>query len=361
MRMLDPDSSPGYPLMRLATRNKELLDMHASLVEDLAVGRLLLLQNASLDGMRSMTAGELVKAGFTDEVRVFVKNELHSEAKFREGRMRLIMSISVVDQLVERVLNGPQNQLEIATWESIPSKPGLGLHDEGLQSLEKQILGLRTNVAPVLSSDISGFDWSVPQWALDLDAEVRQVLSGSGMDLWQKRAVCLGLSRLVFSDGEMWDQVVPGLQKSGSYNTSSTNSRIRTMLAWTVGLRGRGGLRRGLCCYDVGRVMAMGDDAVESTVDETLMVPMYRRLGFVLKEVSSSIEFCSYAFDLSGGFRPVRWSKMLASCLATSVRDKTHERELLAALSHELRHSGRLDWAMNVIRASGWGARKDTQ
>lgn len=347
--------------MRIAASNKELFDLHWSLVEDAAVERLVLLTNADLEGMRRMSAEELVKAGFTDEVRLFVKNELHSAAKVAEGRMRLIASISVVDQIVERVLNGAQNQLEISRWESIPSKPGMGLHDEALQSLENQVLDLfdvDNGVYPV-SSDISGFDWSVPQWALDFDARARDTLScmNSALKLHQKRAVCLGLSRFVFSDGVIWDQVQPGIQKSGSYNTSSTNSRIRAMLAMLVARRcelkgGQDKPVRG------GKSLAMGDDSVEATCDHAKLPDQYLRLGFVLKEVSRDIEFCAYAFDLVGGFRPVRWLKMLASCLAVSVRDDSHELELLVALRHELRHSGFTQWAMAVIRASGWGARK---
>lgn len=348
--------------MRLAATNEELFGLHWSLVEDAAVERLCLLANADLDGMKDMTAEELVNAGFTDEVRLFVKNELHSAAKVAEGRMRLIMSISVVDQIVERVLNSAQNQLEISRWEDIPSKPGMGLHDEGLQSLERQILKLSDPDHEVYaaSSDISGFDWSVPQWALEFDADVRDVLSGmpGALKMHQKRVVCLGLSRFVFSDGVVWDQVEPGIQKSGSYNTSSTNSRIRAMLADLVAWRNgelwefNNGHLRG------GKSMAMGDDAVESASDLDKLPYQYLRLGFVLKEVSRDIEFCAYAFDQLGGFRPVRWLKMLASCLATSVRDESHETELLVALEYELRHCTRLPWAMEVVRASGWGARK---
>lgn len=349
MAALEPDSSPGFPLMRLARSNKELMALHYDTVVGLVEDRLTLIENSRLQDVAGLTAGQLVKQGFTDEVRLFVKNELHSEHKVQQGRMRLIASISVVDQLVERVLNGPQNREEIRNWEVIPSKPGMGLHDEGLESLEKQIKGFGEYA---VSSDISGFDWSVSQWALDWDARVRAELCGAGAlsHMFLIRATCLGLSRFVFSDGEVWDQVVPGIQKSGSYNTSSTNSRIRVLLAWLVGV----------CCRYESRCIAMGDDCVElAKASPSELVDTYGQFGFALKEVSRwPLEFCAYQFDLEGGFIPVRWHKMLASVLATAPRDAAHANELLVALSYELRHSPQADRALQIISASGWGARK---
>lgn len=341
---LDPKSSPGYPLMRLAKTNGDLLKVAKATVVALAVERLERLEKADYGEMLGLTAEQLVERGFCDPVRVFVKNELHSELKVAQGRMRLIMSISVVDQLVERVLNSAQNQSEIRVWEDIPSKPGLGLHDEGLASLEAQIKKL----GRPQSSDITGFDWCVSQWWLDFDAVARERLSGDVSGMHLKRACCLGLSVIVFSDGVMWAQTTRGVQKSGSYNTSSTNSRIRAACAFIVGWRNG---------IDPA-VIAMGDDAVERAgVGDP--VSAYARLGFKLKELSTAaIEFCAYRFDLVGGFFPVRWQKMLATMLAREPRDVAHAAELRAALAYELRHSGMVERALGIVSASDWGSGK---
>lgn len=330
--------------MRLARTNGDLLKVARQTLVDLAVERLERLEEADYDEMLKLSAEQLVDRGFCDPVRVFVKNELHSELKVAQGRMRLIMSISVVDQLVERVLNAAQNQAEIRVWEHIPSKPGLGLHDEGLASLEAQIKKL----SRPQSSDITGFDWCVSQWWLDFDAVVRERLSGDVSGMHLKRACCLGLSLIVFSDGEVWAQTKRGVQKSGSYNTSSSNSRIRSGCSYVVAWRSG----------EDPEVMAMGDDAVEEeSADDP--VGAYALLGFKLKEVSTTaLEFCAYAFDLCGGFFPVRWHKMVASLLWTTPRDKTHACELLAALTYELRHSGKVEHALEVVSASGWGSGK---
>lgn len=338
------DSSPGFPFCNLARDNGQLFDNSWALVRSAACQRLHLLSQADPDQVRSMTAAQLIESGLTDEVRVFVKNELHSTAKVQEGRMRIIASVSVIDQLVERVLNGPQNNAEIASHEYLPSKPGMGTHDEGLASLRRSI----GKLGSPMSSDISGFDWSVSQEWLDLDARVRARLAGAGRlsRMFVNRATCLGKSRLVFSDGDVWDQQLPGVQKSGSYNTSSTNSRIRVALGLLVAKRGGW----------EGAVMAMGDDAVEHVPRGMRcgIVELYGDLGFTLKDPSREIEFCAYRFKPEG-YEPVRWHKMLASLLNSRPRPEAVA-ELKAALAYELRHSPHLHRAMGVLQAVGWGA-----
>lgn len=340
LRDVDLRSSPGFPYMRLGRTNEDVLGLHRSLVVDLVVHRLMILQEFPAEFIRSLSSDALVSCGFCDPIRVFVKNELHSREKVAQGRMRLIMSVSLVDQLVERVINSAQNKLEILSWQHIPSKPGMGLDDESLASLERQIKSMKNP----LSSDVSGFDWSVSQEWLDFDARVRQQLTCEPFDLHLKRSWCLGNSLLVFSDGVVWKQTLPGVQKSGSYNTSSTNSRIRAALAREVAARVDG----------VGACIAMGDDAVEDSAIQEL-APIYLEYGFRLKEVSRDIEFCAYAFNLKGGFEPVRWHKMLANLLWTQPRNSEHANELLCALRYELRHSPHSQRAECVIAAVNWG------
>lgn len=328
--------------MRLARTNGELMATYRSLIEDLTVRRLLDLEDTPIGDVREATAVDLVDMGLCDPIRVFVKNELHGKLKVSQGRMRLIMSVSVVDQLVERVLNGAQNNLEIENWTTIPSKPGMGLGDDGLRELEASFRAMKSP----LSSDISGFDWSVSQWWLETDALSRALLTKRGADMHLKRAVCLGKSTLVFSDGVMWFQSsFFGVQKSGSYNTSSTNSRIRAMLAALVAKRSG---------QPTWNVAAMGDDAVEDSAFDDLS-PAYQQLGFRLKEASREIEFCAYKFDLAGNYEPVRWHKMLANLLWTTPRNDLAAWELLVALRHELRHSPHLARAEEIIAAVGWG------
>ena len=95
------DASPGVPWMKLASSNGVLMREYGGIVWKCVEQRLKALCTCVCD---EMPAEELVKAGLCDPIRVFVKNEPHSSKKLEEGRVRLIMSVSIVDQLVERVL-----------------------------------------------------------------------------------------------------------------------------------------------------------------------------------------------------------------------------------------------------------------
>lgn len=351
IEQLEPDSSPGFPLCRLARTNTELLELlGAEALVDFVVARLQAISAAPLTTFKEVGAAELVEMGLVDPVRLFVKNELHSKAKVDQGRMRLIMSISVIDQLVERVLNFGLNSAEIQRWDVIPSKPGMGLDDDGLDKLRRNIEA----IPQPTSTDVSGFDWSVPQWLIDLDAQARAELSGahSQDNMWWRRGRLLGLSLLVLSDGTVVEQTIRGVQKSGSYITSSGNSRMRVMLGWLVALS----------YHARGLVMAMGDDAVEDTswlmpsselgTITAELTAAYHQFGFKLKELSVAgrdaegrvlghVEFCAYLFTFVGDMvtqTPVRWVKMFANFLYRGgAKHQGAERWLM--LQHELRRT----------------------
>nr|QHB18533.1 P1-P2 [Cotton leafroll dwarf virus] len=289
----------GLPTHRGWVEDPKLLPVLSRLVFDR-------LQKMSEISFESMTAEELVQAGLCDPIRLFVKGEPHKQAKLDEGRYRLIMSVSLVDQLVARVLFQAQNKREIALWRAIPSKPGFGLSTDGqtqefLNLLANQMSTTAEDVVArwreyLVPTDCSGFDWSVADWMLHDEMEVRNRLTVQNNELTRRLRACwlrcISNSVLCLSDGTLLAQRVAGVQKSGSYNTSSSNSRIRVMSAYHCG---------------ASWAMAMGDDALES-VDTDLSV--YKQLGFKV-EVSGELEFCSHIFLSPTLAVPVNRAKML--------------------------------------------------
>nr|ALJ83609.1 P1-P2 fusion protein [Cucurbit aphid-borne yellows virus] len=253
-----------------------------------------------------LSPAELVREGLCDPIRVFVKGEPHKQSKLDEGRYRLIMSVSLVDQLVARVLFQNQNKREIALWRVVPSKPGFGLSTDEQVAEFMQILSAQVGLTPselitewrahMIATDCSGFDWSVSDWLLEDDMEVRNRLTLDLNETTRRlRAAwlyCISNSVLCLSDGTLLAQRVPGVQKSGSYNTSSSNSRIRVMAAYHCGAEW---------------VMAMGDDALESACSN---LERYKSLGFKVEE-SSKLEFCSHIFEKEDLAIPVNKAKML--------------------------------------------------
>nr|QQO81420.1 polyprotein P2ab [Soybean thrips sobemo-like virus 11] len=287
---INRDASPGVPLSRLNPRNGELLDRHLDFVCLCVTERLFRLASVELDQINALTPQQLIERGLCDPVRLFVKQEPHPKRKTDVGKVRLISSVSIVDQLVERMLFGPQNQLEIAEWDKIPSKPGMGLSVEAQASTIFSDLAFKHRIQPAAEADISGFDWSVQDWELWADVEMRVVL-GRMPNLLAKvaknRFACFMNSVFQLSDGTLIEQGLPGLMKSGSYCTSSTNSRIRCLMAELIGSP---------WC------IAMGDDSVEGYLEDS--AKKYALLGHVCKDykpclVNSEgdlyeVDFCSH-------------------------------------------------------------------
>lgn len=261
-------ASPGVPLSSIAAKNEVLVTRHLDFLVHAVVQRLFHLSDEILPEKPSPEW--LVSQGYCDPVRVFVKQEPHPMRKLDEGRVRLISSVSLVDQLVERVLFGRQNRKEITQWKSIPSKPGMGLSlTEQMKSVFEQVSSLAAS-REAAEADISGFDWSVQEWELNLDLEVRLRLGNFPPKLEmaaRNRFKCFMNSVFQLSNGELISQVSPGLMKSGSYCTSSTNSRIRVAMAYLIGSP---------WC------IAMGDDSVEGYV--TNAREKYESLGHICKD-----------------------------------------------------------------------------
>lgn len=340
---LNLDASPGYPWCFWAPDKRGFIER---IGEDGLI-RLVWERLRALDTMEpsGYSAAGAVLNNCADPIRLFVKNELHSREKVQQGRMRLIMSVSVVDELIERFLCTDQNYMEIGEWATIPSKPGMGLDDDSLHT----IIGNLSEFSDPVQTDVSGFDWSVKGWMLQLEAEARILLNRSEQDsryarLMRNRVLCLSQAVLVLSNGQVFIQSKPGVQKSGSYNTSSTNSRIRWMLAQFAG---------------AGRAMVMGDDAVEEYAAGAL--EKYAAYGMRMKEykrttLEEGVEFCATSFRRSvDQCQPVKWTKMLANLLTKKPATELDELQLLRQFEHEMRYSPHLDFACSVIVLSGWG------
>nr|QRW41683.1 MAG: RNA-dependent RNA polymerase [Geolu virus] len=303
---LELDAGVGVPLIAYGKPTHRGWVENPDLLPILARMTFIRLQKMLKVNTDNMRAEDLVKAGLCDPIRVFVKGEPHKQSKLDEGRYRLIMSVSLIDQMVARVLFQQQNKKEIDLWRAIPSKPGFGLSTddqtvEFLEILSKTVGEDPENLCKnwrdhLIPTDCSGFDWSVSDWMLQDEMEVRNRLTADCTEmLRQLRKVwlkCISSSLLHLSDGSLYAQRVPGVQKSGSYNTSSSNSRVRYMAALYCGAEW---------------AVTMGDDALES---KSSNLQRYKELGFKV-EVSGQLEFCSHIFESPSLAIPVNANKML--------------------------------------------------
>lgn len=194
--------------------------------------------------------------------------------------------------------------------------------------------------------DLSNFDWSVRQFMLDMDAQVRKDNSGVETDIFHKMAILEGFCVYVGDSGYAFAQKIRGIVNSGSYTTGSTNSRIRALLSM-------------LYFGPEHPIATMGDDSVESVLGDADVKPFLdflRSLGIQPKESALAvvdkfnISFCSHLFILvDGTVRPQLENshKVLANFLLDSKRSG----ETLAGIRVALRHSPFLPALESYVQA----------
>lgn len=295
----------------------------------------------------------MVKEGLCDAIRVFVKNEPHKRKKLLDGRQRLIWSVSLVDNTIARLLCSLQNITEILNWSTISSKPGMGLNDEGCTRLTQYVKEmLRDGTCD--SSDLQGFDFSVKESDLLDDLERRLDLNGGRGTVWERVArnhyYCMSRKVVTLSDGTMYQQLDYGIMPSGWYNTSGTNTFVRTKDHAYIAIKQDK-------LHEDGKpaVMAMGDDALERTLDNP--EEEYRLLGKVLTDNTdvnlNDFEFCSTRF-VNGKGRPVNVDKQLTNLLNSKPVDYSQCFKLFDQFTYEMRHHPDLDKFTELVYESGW-------
>jgi hypothetical protein len=336
------DSHPGYPWNKLAHDNGSVLNGYGNLIWDEVAKRFNNILHAG-DMLFEMSPEQLVQRGLCDPVKVFIKKEPHSLKKISEGRFRIISSVSLVDQIVTRLMCMRQNKAEISEWQSCPSAPGMGLNDDGLAVIWETASYFAEH-GEVCETDISGWDWSVQQWELDLDAQIRAELMGCEPDgimahFLKAHAYIVGHSVYALPDGELLAQTVAGGQLSGDYNTSSTNSRCRVVA--TLAARARAEQEETpLGKFPRLGIKAMGDDSFEiwfEGLEEGLEEIGHSVKMCVKRPGLENFEFCSQVFEKSGVAYPVDFSKTLFRFLSHNPADPKYP-EYRAQLLYYFRH-----------------------
>lgn len=297
---VNKDATPGYPLNLDFPDKGAVILHHRDSLKKAVEERLKTFLLSELPVPSSAFPATLVAEGFCDPVRVFIKNEPHTEEKMAQGRFRLVSCVSICDEIVERYLFSRQNSIEIENWTTIPSKPGMGL------SMDSQTQHIFQYAEPYLKdlikSDVSGWDWSVPGWLFKADLECRKrlIVSSGEHDsvirsAWERMAharyACLTWTTFITSGGDVFLQRQSGIMCSGSYLTSSSNSRMRVLLAFITGSTW---------------AMAMGDDCNEChgigvQTDVERLKDEYLEYGFRIRDVErgngENFEFCSHRFS----------------------------------------------------------------
>jgi hypothetical protein len=328
-------SKPGIPYHTDYLDNGVFVDQGLKTLTKLVIDRLKLMCEKPVE---ALSASELLAQGFCDPVRTFVKGEPHSKKKVEQGRWRLIFAVSLVDQVIERLMCSRQNNAEIDDWIKCPSAPGLSLQtDDNLRTIREHVVRLAQGKA-LAEADVTGWDWSVKEWELVLEGEMRIRLGGMqgfAAQVMRARALCASRSVYCMPDGKLLCHLDGGVQISGSYNTSSTNSRLRVAVAFLSG---------------ASWAFAMGDDCLEEFVEDAPQ--KYAALGHPLKmyekrDPGAPFEFCSTLFT-DGVCAPVDYTKTFYKLLT----QKSITLDLWEQFSEHTRHVPQLGSLARII--AGW-------
>jgi hypothetical protein len=338
------ESSPGVPVCMLGSTNGKVLEIMGVRIVETVLDRIELLLSHDPHKFDRM---QRIDEGLCDPIRVFVKDEPHKKAKLAEGRVRLIMSVSLIDKIIEMLLIRDLCKLEIANWMDIPSKPGIGFSPEDNQSVYDDVIGCGYTMA---CADISGWDWSVKQWMILNDAEFTIKLCENSSPVWEtllrRTALIESESIYMFSDGTMVQPRFKGIVNSGKFKTSRSNSFMRVHLATLVGSR---------------KTIAAGDDSVEEYVEGAKET--YLALGLKCKDynkVVDSFDFCSRIY-MNGRSYPVNHIKMMMNLVHHSPKDTLELRCLMIGLQDMLKTHPEFDVVMSELDRVGFLELEGTQ
>jgi len=330
-------SSPGSPYFHFAPSKGQFIDHNAEEIVRLVQYRIKEYAETPNEEFRRMSATQLVERNLTDVVKVHVKREPTKREKLLEGRPRIIMVESIVSEVLQKLIFGPQMKLEIANWETTPSNPGFGLAtDDQAAALYASVGGAKN----LYDSDVSGFDWNMNRWMFDLFVEAHlynnNVEEGT-MYANACRNVIHVLSNSIYltSMGGLYELEDEGVMNSGAAITSWFNSLIRAGIGILAGHN---------------LIITMGDDAVHDEIDDP--IGKYAKLGLRLKNFTkcpeNSFNFCSSDIYRTHAVPTGIWKSTLN--LLYKPYDETEFNDFV----HVMRHSPSLPKVIEMLHEIGY-------
>lgn len=334
---LNMDASPGVPYSQLASTNGQLLAQYGEQLLDIIVDRLTTMMQYSLSEIELMTTKERYAKGLCDPIRIFVKDEPHDISKLNEGRVRLIMSVSIVDKIIQMYLRKFIHDIEIMNWTTVPSKPGISFDPKGTDRIYEQ--GQKLDI----SSDLSGYDWSYNNWMKKADVEFKIYMCDNPSPQWvhlmHASRVCLSDNYYQTSDGKLLKLSFKGIMNSGEYITGNCNSFTRILAAAIVG-----GFP----------AIAMGDDCLETYTDNAK--EKYAAIGLKLKvyePITEVFDFCSRMYTPDKTWL-IRLGKVMMNAFHTDTSQFMLYRQIMSALQQDLSDHPLWDKCLDAMREVGF-------
>lgn len=327
LEKLDWNSSPGYPLVYQYSTNRILFGVKDGIINEL----------------RKIMVWEMVcqriQSRDSDPIRLFIKPEPHKKKKLENKAYRLISSVSVVDQIIDHMLNDPMNDLATSNWWNNPVKIGWSQLLGGWKVMPRHYLAM----------DKSSWDWTVMLWLLEMVFELRALLcntKGPQFELWRELASwrfeqLFVKFKFVTSGGFILESLIQGVMKSGMVSTLIDNSLMQLIIHIRVSL-------------ELGQlpvsIMAMGDDVVMQFISYLKEYLDLMNQFCIVKSVSYKTEFAGHRFEECGFVEPLYRGKHAFNLLHVSEKLKQQIGASYALLYHRSKHR---EWIRKLLESIG--------
>jgi hypothetical protein len=339
---IDWTKSPGYPfILKGYTTKKQVKDFYG----DDELWRMVQERLHNLEYTDSKT-GEYEISSYVDPVRVFQKHEIMKSDKIGL-RERIISSVSLIDELIDRLLLSEATRTCMDTFESHPIKVGFSHVNGNYDRCGKFLNDPNDKFA---SFDRSMFDWTVTEEWIDATTEcyIRRA-SGDGSpdgefnfvrwrQILRNRDYSFYKGDWYLENGMLLRQSRRGIIRSGRLDTFLRNSMVlilkKIISDKRQGIRTR---RRDIVCA--------GDDEVSSMSGRDIdkILQMHTEWGFktTLEAPVGPLNgqiFCSYMFkndhpEAKGIYVPVAQNvekNLLSLC---SIEEGSKEEDIVGSIS----------------------------
>lgn len=327
MESIKWNSSPGFPYMLKYADNRSFFGVVNGVPNPLRMDEIWNMVRLRLDDHSD------------DPIYLFVKQEPHKSSKM--GRKRLISSVSIIDQIIDHMLDDEFNK-------QIVDNALFGSVKVGWTHL---LGGWKVFPRGGLSIDKSGWDWTMRWWLCCMCFEIREkacLTTGRLLDEWRRHAAwryraLFSCPRFALPDGTIWLQLRPGVMKSGSVKTIVDNSVGQILLHERV-----------LCDLDQeiedDWIWAMGDDTYQKRPGN--LKQYLETLGqyCIVKEYNTNQEFAGNRFMAKCRIEPMYKGKHAYKLL---YADPKVQADLASSYSLLYHRSGQRDAVRHIVSNYG--------
>lgn len=277
---VDMDSSPGFEMGFYGSTNREVLGWDGVRMDEVKVNTLFaIVQDRLRDLETAPTAGW---------IKMFIKHEPHKLAKVKQGRYRVISSVSLVDTVIDRMLfPGLYDRAVARAYDGSPIAVGWS-YIGGIGFLSKKIKN-------PYAVDMSSWDWTVTDWMAGCAWHIMDRFCVNADERWRRitahRLSALFRATFVLPSGTVVEQIRSGIVKSGSWFTLFLNSVLQLLVDEVV-MERHPEARRAFRYF-------MGDDTIKEDhlLPDDVYLAELSGLGLIAKLAHREFEFCGMMID----------------------------------------------------------------